>query len=301
MTAFKGVRNVAVVVCVAVGLLTVVASGAWAAPTVLCVKTANNGAVKGPTLPGGSECKTGFSKITLPSSEEQEVLNKVMPHVKYQEKGVGGKPTIQVSGVNVQIVNGEGKTDSTNGAGNLVIGYDEVPGEQTGSHDLVLGTHQKLTSYAGIIAGAFNTITGPFASIPGGTFSTASGTGTTVSGGKDNVASGEGSSITGGQFNTASGYSDSVSGGQRNAASEMLSWIGGGYENTASEFASAVSGGGLNIASGGYSSVSGGAGNVASGVASSVSGGEANKAKGEYSSILGGKLQETTVEYEHKP
>jgi hypothetical protein len=41
--------------------------------------------------------------------------------------------------VNVQLVNGEGHTATTNGEGNLVLGYDENPGEQTGSHDLVVG------------------------------------------------------------------------------------------------------------------------------------------------------------------
>jgi hypothetical protein len=316
MTVFKGLRNAAVVVCVAVGLLAVVASGAWGAATVLCMKNANNGAMKGPTVPGGSECKAGFNKITLPSSEELEVLNKVMPHVKYQEKGVGGKPTIQVSGVNVQIVNGEGKTASTNGAGNLVIGYDEEPGEQTGSHDLLLGTNQTFTSYAGIIAGAFNKLTGPFASITGGNFSTASGPGATVSGGKDNVASGEGSSVSGGQFNNASGDRSSISGGQRNTANALLTWIGGGLENTASIGWSAVSGGSKNTASGFYSSVSGGLENTASNFFSSVSGGELNKstnyaawvgggfkntAQGSLSSVFGGKELTATLEFQAIP
>ncbi len=258
MTVFKGLRNVAVVVCVAVGLLAVVASGAWGAPTVLCMKNANNGAMKGPTVPGGSECKTGFNKITLPSSEELEVLNKVMPHVKYQEKGVGGKPTIQVSGVNVQIVNGEGKTASTNGAGNLVIGYDEEPGEQTGSHDLVLGTNQTFTSYAGIIAGAFNKITGPFASITGGNFSTASGPGPRLAAAKTTSPAGKAARSAAANSTTPAGTRSSVSGGQRNTANALLTWIGGGLENTASIGWSAVSGGFKNTASGFYSSVSGG-------------------------------------------
>ena len=47
----------------------------------------------------------------------------------------GGKPTIQISGANLQLVNGSGSTETLNGAGNLVIGYDEMPGTQTGSHN----------------------------------------------------------------------------------------------------------------------------------------------------------------------
>lgn len=52
---------------------------------------------------------------------------------------VGGKPTIRLSGANVQIPNGEGSTNTTNGAGNLIIGYDENPQTQTGSHNLIGG------------------------------------------------------------------------------------------------------------------------------------------------------------------
>ena len=58
--------------------------------------------------------------------------------------GIDGKPTVQGSAANVQLVNGEGKTASANGEGNLVIGYDENGGghAQTGSHDLILGEEQ---------------------------------------------------------------------------------------------------------------------------------------------------------------
>ncbi len=78
----------------------------------------------------------------------------ILSHMKYVASGIDSKPTVKFEGVNVQIVNGEGKTTTTNGEGNLVIGYDENPEkrEQTGSHDLILGKEQKFTSYSGIIA-----------------------------------------------------------------------------------------------------------------------------------------------------
>jgi hypothetical protein len=41
---------------------------------------------------------------------ELETLNKILPHLSYLERGVGGKPTVQFSGVNVQVVSGAGKT-----------------------------------------------------------------------------------------------------------------------------------------------------------------------------------------------
>ena len=87
------------------------------------------------------------------SQSEITLLKHILPHINYIGAGVGGKPTIQFSGVNVQVVNGEGKTATTNGEGNLVIGYDENPRAQTGSHNLILGEEQEFTAYAGIDAG----------------------------------------------------------------------------------------------------------------------------------------------------
>ncbi len=50
------------------------------------------------------------------------------------------KPTVRVEGANLQVVSGPGATSGTvNGTGNLVVGYDEGTGSQTGSHNLPAG------------------------------------------------------------------------------------------------------------------------------------------------------------------
>jgi hypothetical protein len=149
----------------------------------------------GPEGKQGLEGKAGFT------SEQAEQLKALLPYIRFVGNGVAGNPTVQFSGVNVQIVNGAGKTESTNGEGNLVIGYDEEPRTQTGSHNLVLGEDQEYTSFGGIIAGVANTATGSYAS------------------------------VTGGGENTASGALSSVSGGEANRVSGDLSWIGGGVLN----------------------------------------------------------------------
>ena len=157
--------------------------------------------------------------MLLPEAEE-ETLAAILTYEKYVASGVGGKPTIQVSGANLQVVNGEGKTASANGEGNLVIGYDENPGTkrgkpglQTGSHDLILGEEQEFTTYGGILAGYWNTITGPFASVTGGASNSATGQWASISGGGGNTASGQTSSVSGGNINTASGELSSAGGG----------------------------------------------------------------------------------------
>ncbi|HTZ65176.1 MAG TPA: hypothetical protein VMB51_13815 [Solirubrobacteraceae bacterium] len=189
---------------------------------------------EGKAGPEGKEGREGPEGQTGLTSGELATLKSILPHITYVSSGVGGNPTIQFSGVNVQILNGDGSTRSVNGEGNLVLGYDELPGEQTGSHNLILGEGQTFTSFGGIDAGAFNTISGIFASVTGGEGNVASGEVASVSGGGINTANEEETSVTGGEENTASGFRASVTGGSRNDAGGLDSWIGGGLEHTAS-------------------------------------------------------------------
>ncbi len=185
--------------------------------------------------PEGPEGKKGESGSGL-SAEQIEQLKALLPHMSLIASGVGGKPTIRFSGVNVQIVNGSGKTSTINGEGNLVLGYDENKGahSQTGSHDLVLGEEQTFTSYAGVVAGFENAITAAFASVTGGGKNSATFKEASVTGGFDNTASKENATVTGGRDNVASNEYATVSGGKLNTASGVASSIFGGKSLTAS-------------------------------------------------------------------
>jgi hypothetical protein len=209
--------------------------------------------------------------------------------------------TLTFSGANLYVNNGAGATASTNGYGNLVIGYNEASYGQarTGSHNLVVGPEHNWTSYGGLIAGDRNTVTGPYSSVSGGRSNTASGAYSSVSGGYSNTASGSRSSVSGGYGNTASGQDSSVSGGLFNTASGPRSSVSGGDSNTASNTVSSVSGGYDNDASGAISSVSGGLLNTASGLYSSVSGGYTNTASGAYSSVSGGNTRTLSSSYSY--
>jgi len=168
---------------------------------------------------------------------------------------------VVISGANLRIINGLGNTDTTNGLGNLIVGYNELPQRpvnRIGSHNVVVGRGHNFSSYGGLVVGLFNEISGAFASVSGGFASSALGDNASVSGGVNSEA--------------VSQYS-SVSGGINNIATGFAAWLGGGAVNRASGDQSAVSGGIGNTASGVSSSVSGGENNTASGFASSVSGG----------------------------
>jgi hypothetical protein len=188
--------------------------------------------------------------------------------------------------MNVQVVDGSGTTDGTvNGLGNLIVGYNEnaYAATRTGSHNLVVGPDHEYTSYAGLVGGRANTISGGHASVSGGWGNSASGLYSSISGGYSNIASDQSSSVNGGSGNAATGLYSSVSGGLDNTASGQNSSVSAGSTNTASGLSSSVSGGNLNEATVEGAAVSGGRYNTASGLWATVSGGESKEAAALYS------------------
>ena len=208
-----------------------------------------------------------------------------------------GNETLQFSGMNVQIVNGIYQTDSTNGTGNLIIGYNESRetlgdpmdcpdgfycDRRGGSHMLVIGKWNNYTSFGGMVVGNRNETSGVYAS---------------VSSGMRNLANGDHASVRGGHVNTASGNNASVSGGALNLANGHYASVSGGSSNTANGFTSSVNSGAGNTASGSNASVSGGANNEASGISASISGGQYNEASGYLSSVNGGNSKTASTDY----
>lgn len=228
-----------------------VASAAAAMPTsvALCVSSTAGVPV---TSAGSGSCALG-TRVALPASAaDQQTLISILPYVRFNAAGVGGKPTITITGGNMQITNGAGSTASVNGTGNLVLGYDESPGTQTGSHNVLIGR---------------NAITGGCGNVATSTQASPANNSTC-----DNASGSQLEAITGGVYNLAYGTFSSVTGGGRNIAA--------GYQ-------AAVSGGGVNTAGGSQSSVSGGLSNVASGNQASISGGQNNFAADPFASISG--------------
>jgi hypothetical protein len=154
-------------------------------------------------------------------------------------------PLIIFTGANLQIVNGQdqGGTESINGLGNLIIGYDEENlvnntnfqhcsdgqfntqeicesngatwsnSHKSGSHNIVLGSENSYSSFGGLVAGKRNFITNEYASVLSGF---------------GNAASGEESGVLGGALNEAHGQESTVAGGMENTASQFRSSVGGG-------------------------------------------------------------------------
>jgi Collagen triple helix repeat (20 copies) len=55
----------------------------------------------------GNRGEKGEAGLSLLSQSEQETLKSILPYIKFAPASAGGKPTIELSGANVQIVDGE--------------------------------------------------------------------------------------------------------------------------------------------------------------------------------------------------
>jgi hypothetical protein len=163
--------------------------------------------------------------------------------------------TLQFSGVNVQIVNGTGSTETANNLGNLIVGYNELRSngnDRSGSHNIIVGKGHNYSSYGGFIAAKHNAIIGEYACVSGGTGNIAAGECTSVSGGISNEADGAISSISGGRLNVTRGEYSSISGGWNNIVNGDRGSISGGRENDANGFCASISGGYLGSVNGDY-------------------------------------------------
>ncbi len=249
-------------------------------------------------------------------------------------------PTIRMTGVNLQVVNGLGVTwgneaarndfmavdndfgrHRVNGAGNIIVGYQELRGDdgdgdtldvnlRTGSHNLVVGSQNNYSFWGSQVVGNRNAVAGVFSVVAGGSHNVADGEGATVSGGIANYALGTSATVGGGEFNDAVENGATVSGGLVNTASGYAAVAGGGEYNIASGEVSVVSGGGGvdgdsnsfgNEASGLGSTISGGGGNTARGQGSVISGGDSNSAVGSHSTVSGGNGLSASTDGRHLP
>jgi hypothetical protein len=238
----------------AVGLAALAAHGASAAvtPGWECIPTAAGQAVVSGGTGATPSCGPSTTAVLAPT---------------YVSSGVGGKPTVEFSALNVQIVSGSGSTGaSPNGLGNLVIGYAENPAgrKQSGSNDLIVGSQNGWSGYGEIVGGLNNMVSGPWA-VAFGRGNTASGVFSAALGGRGNVASADSSSVAGGEYNRVTDPFASILGGCSNLAgagtlsvsssctalAASLMAIGGGIGNQDTSLGSAILGGDSNSVVGG--------------------------------------------------
>jgi len=177
----------------------------------------------------------GLAQRVADLEAQVEELSAILQFVYVEADEMDGAtgPHWIIEGVNVHVRSGSGSTvdgclsrtpgfpncESLTGLGNLIVGYNEetpvrgFPRDvRTGSHNLVVGKWHSYNSFAGLVAGRQNRVTGAEAS---------------VTGGQNNEASGRNGSVSGGHRNLASGLVASVSGGQDREAPDDFNWAAG--------------------------------------------------------------------------
>lgn len=243
--------------CALLVSLAVPAGAAADSPVTICVPTAANTAIKTPAA--GGSCAAGTTAAPLARQADLDAAKTRIAELETLLAGVTRTASaLRISGTNLQLVDGSGKTDSKTGKGNLIVGYNETPGAQTGSHNVIVGDSHTATSYASLIAGNKNQSKAPYQLL----------------GGYNNISSGQYASIPGGYANTVTSTYGSIVGGGGNLASAYAATIAGGCGNVAGTGTSAkestcapegrfqsVSGGTFNKARASSASISGGCGN----------------------------------------
>jgi len=259
------------------------------------------------------------------SAEQAEILSHMS--IVYLDDGQGGQTkTVRVEGVNLQVVNGMGTTESANGLGNVIIGYQELGNEaeadvRSGSHYMVVGRRHSYTEFGGILAGESNASFGSYGSVPGGRRNRAIGPWTSVLGGGHNRATVQGAVVVGGNFNWSGSDSTVVVGGSGNQAAPAGSGgagnkavVVGGFNNSSKGQGSVVVGGRYNETTANYSAILAGTNNTCLGdpggggsfcaivggennstamtTAATVSGGLSRSAVGAHDWVAGGLVQD---------
>ncbi len=267
-------------------------------------------------LGAGPSAVSPSSGARRATAEELEILS----HLSIARLPHGTDPlhpgylTLRVTGLDVQLVNGLGATNgnpsdpfattgTTNGLGNLLIGYGEASG---GSHAVQLGSSW-AGSFGTLAAGQGNYVQSPYAAAVGGHESIVNRPGSVIAGGSEGETLGENAVLTGGHQNWAGGESAVVLGGRGGLAYADRCVLGGGWRNTIhpggldayiaggqdgqiSGRGAAVAGGYLSNATATVGFVGGGHGNAAGGAGgTTVIGGYQNFAFEDYSTVVGGQ------------
>jgi hypothetical protein len=212
-----------------------------------------------------------------------------------------------ITGANLHIRNEGGATDTTNGLGNLILGYHELGfnNDRSGSHNILIGKYLNYGSYGGILTGEDNSVKDAYGTILSsyGCNSTMSFNATIAAG--YSTINANRSAIVAGDSHTLNGHFSGILGGQLNTIATGVTYSAGvgGYNNKILSGAHNTNLGGYwNQNCGSSSTISAGyQGLIKPGVAAgSISGGDTNTVQHNYSTVGGGHDLNTTINSQFK-
>jgi hypothetical protein len=162
-------------------------------------------------------------------------VGKLNHYLTFHEEN--GCITARLTGINVQIVNGEGSTKTANCKGNLILGYNEPSSEmaveRSGSHNLVIGIRHNYSSYCGIVNGESNNMAAEYGAVLNGWECSVNASHVTMCSGYDHKGNGAYSTILSGFDNGGTGNRAVFLDGTNNRAEhDNTIFIGGGGETS---------------------------------------------------------------------
>ena len=100
------------------------------------------------SLPSGTAQEESAHHAGKGLAHRLEAVEQKLAHV------TSGPDEVTITGANLRIVNGLGATDTINGLGNLIVGYNEPRGagedRRTGSHNVIVGEENNFISFGGV-------------------------------------------------------------------------------------------------------------------------------------------------------
>lgn len=165
--------------------------------------------------------KNEESKVSVEDSQTLNILqSKIeelelkLARLQFILNGVTRKKNeIYFNNINLHVINGSGSTESSNGTGNIVVGYNEG-GNVSGSHNIVVGKNNGVFSYGGIVTGNKNRVEGEYGAAIGGNKNLVTKAYGIAVGGEGNKALGKFSTVAGGEKNSAKGDFSIIAGGK---------------------------------------------------------------------------------------
>jgi hypothetical protein len=168
-------------------------------------------------LGGAGQSGNSENSVTQPATQNIDDLEALFAGV------TRNGDDLVFSGLNLQLVNGSGETITSNGLGNLVLGYNEtIPSgiTRSGSHNVVVGPEHGYSGNAGIVQGKSNVIGLDFSAVLSSEFSQATKSLSVIVGASNSSASGRNSSVFGGHGNVANKDETTIVGGRNVTTSD---------------------------------------------------------------------------------
>lgn len=218
-------RLAALAIAATLGLSGTAHAGSW-----MCIPDAAGATV---VSGGATGTCTGATPVKVPTTAaDQQKLIDMLPYMNFQAAGIGGKPTIQIKGANLQVRKTSDMVPK-DGTGNVIIGdgvnYRNAT-NRAGSDNLVVGWDNEWNGVSNVLVGQFHKSDGT----------------TNLIAGRQNSSSGSGN-VMAGVGGTATAHWGMVNGYFNKTGADYATLLGGSHKTLTTPNAIVADGSGTDV------------------------------------------------------